>query len=219
MTQTPLHILNKQHSVINDFLAQLRDTGIHNDRMRFRTNLARIGQLMAYEISKEMHYTQKRIQTPLAETDIYMIDEELVIATILRAGMPFMQGFLNVFDSAEAAFVGAMRGKHKADHSFDIELDYVACPDLTEKTLIICDPMLASGKSLVEACKSLFEKGTPSHIHSAHVIASPGGVDYVRRHLPQSTLWIAALDERLNDDAYIVPGLGDAGDLAFGEKI
>lgn len=214
-----IHILNQQHSVANLFLAELRDKSVQHDRMRFRTNIERLGMLMAYEISKKLSYQEKNITTPLADTSMFLSTDELVVATILRAGMPFMQGFLKIFDHAEAAFIGAMRGKHKEDHSFDINLDYVACPSLTGKTLIICDPMLASGKSLVEGCNSLLEHGHPKHIHLACVIASPEGVAYIKQHLPDATLWLAAVDQKLNQESYIVPGLGDAGDLSFGEKM
>lgn len=214
-----MHILNKENSIANLYLAELRDKSIQNDRMRFRNNIERIGMLMAYEISKKFHYQEKHIITPLADTTVFLPTGDLVVATILRAGMPFMNGFLNVFENAEAAFIGAMRGKHKADHSFDIDLDYVACPSLTGKTLIICDPMLASGKSLVEGCNSLMEHGMPTHVHLACVIASPEGIAHVQKHLPDATLWLAAVDDSLNEDFYIIPGLGDAGDLSFGEKL
>ena len=214
-----MHILNKENSIANVYLAELRDKNIQNDRMRFRFNIERLGMLMAYEISKKFHYEKKFITTPLADAAVFIPTDDVVVATILRAGMPFMQGFLKVFDNAEAAFIGAARGKHKADNSFDINLDYVACPSLTGKTIIICDPMLASGKSLVEGCNALLEHGMPAHVHLACVIASPEGIAHVQKHLPDATLWLTAVDDSLNEDSYIIPGLGDAGDLSFGEKL
>ncbi|MBI3232608.1 MAG: uracil phosphoribosyltransferase [Bacteroidetes bacterium] len=214
-----VHILNSEDSIANSFLAELRNIDIQKDRMRFRTNIERIGMLMAYEISKELYYSESWIQTPLAKTKVTLCKDEIVVATILRAGMPFMQGFLNMFDRAEAAFVGAARGKHNADHSFDIDLDYVACPDLNGKILIICDPMLATGRSLKKAYQSLLTHGTPKHVFIASVISSPEGVSFVKKELPNVDLWVAAIDEKLNIDSYIVPGLGDAGDLSFGEKL
>ncbi len=214
-----MHILNTENSIANVYLAELRDKTIQNDRMRFRTNIERLGMLMAYEISKKFHYEKKSITTPLANASVFIPTDDIVVATILRAGMPFMQGFLKVFDNAEAAFVGAARSKYKADNSFDINLDYVACPSLTGKTLIICDPMLASGKSLVEGCNALMEHGMPAQVHLACVIASPEGINHVQNNLPDATLWIAAVDDSLNEHSYIIPGLGDAGDLSFGEKL
>lgn len=214
-----VHILNSENSIANLFLAELRNIDVQKDRMRFRTNIERIGAILAYQISKQLTYDDTLIQTPLAQTKVSLCKDELVIATILRAGMPFMQGFLNMFDHAEAAFVGAARGKHQADHSFEIDLDYVACPDLNGKILIICDPMLASGKSLKEAYHSLLTHGKPKQVFVASVIASPEGVSYLTKELPEVTLWVAAIDEKLNTDSYIVPGLGDAGDLSFGEKL
>lgn len=214
-----LHIINHQNSIANHYIAELRNVNIQGDRLRFRTNIERLGSLMAYEISKKMDYSEKLITTPLAKTKVNLLNDSLVVATILRAGMPFMQGFLNVFDHAEAAFIGASRGAHKPDDSFEIELGYVACPNLDNKILIICDPMLASGKSLVEGCEALLSNGTPKAIHLACIIASPEGIAYIKEKLPSAILWIAAQDEKLNKDSYIVPGLGDAGDLSFGEKL
>lgn len=213
-----MFVLNQEHSVANEYLAELRSVDKQNDKVKFRYNIERLGMLLAYEISKKFHYEKEITQTPLADAEIYIPKDDLVVATVLRAGMPFMQGFLKIFDKAEAAFIGAARGKHKEDRSFDINLDYVVCPSLTRKTLILCDPMLASGKSLVKAFNSLLQHGIPVHVHLACVIASPEGIQYVQQNLPDATLWLAAVDESLNKDSYIVPGLGDAGDLSFGEK-
>lgn len=214
------HILNEQNTILNKFLAELRDKQIQQDSMRFRRNLERIGEVTAYELSKELHYTPKVVQTPLGEAEVQMIDDQLVVATILRAGLPFHQGFLNYFDHAQNAFVSAYRKNHK-DGSFTVKVEYISCGDLEGKTLLLVDPMLATGQSLVLAYEALCQHGgTPAQLHVAAVIGSEQGVDYAQRHLPkEATLWVAAVDEELTSKCYIVPGLGDAGDLAFGSKI
>lgn len=188
--------------------------------MRFRKNMERIGEIMAYEISKSMHYSNEDVQTPLGIAQINIIDEKVVISTILRAGLPFHTGFLNFFDGAENAFVSAYR-KYKDALKFDIYIEYIASPDLDTKTLIITDPMLATGGSMELAYGALHTKGNPAHIHIVTVIASQQAIDYVASHFPEekTTIWVAAIDPELNLHSYIVPGLGDAGDLAFGEKI
>lgn len=214
-------ILDKQNTVLNRFLAELRDHTIQSDSMRFRRNLERVGEVMAYEISKTLVYTKRVVETPLGEAEIAMIDDKIVIATILRAGLPFHQGFLNYFDGAQNAFVSAYR-KYSKDGSFNVKVEYISCCDLTDKVLILVDPMLATGTSLVLTYEALVEKGgQPRHTHIASIIASEEGVDYVATHIPQKdvSIWCASVDEELTVKSYIVPGLGDAGDLAYGEKL
>ncbi|MDH6314103.1 uracil phosphoribosyltransferase [Parabacteroides sp. PFB2-10] len=211
--------LNTPNSILNSFVAELRDTTIQKDSMRFRRNLERIGEVMAYEISKTFSFTEKNIQTPLGIAPTYTPDNQTVLATILRAGIPYHQGFLSYMDHAENAFVSAYR-KYKDRLNFDIHIEYIAAPPLTGKTLIITDPMLATGSSMELAYEALRTKGEPAEIHFAAIIASRQAVDYLQEKLPEApiTLWIAALDDDLDEHAYIVPGLGDAGDLAYGEK-
>lgn len=214
------HILNRENTILNKFIAQIRDRAIQQDSMRFRRNLERIGEITAYEISRTMHYAPRVVETPLGEATVEMIDDRVVLATILRAGLPFHQGFLNYFDDAQNAFVSAYRKSHK-DGSFTVKVEYISCGDLENKTLLLVDPMLATGSSLVLAYEALCEKGgMPAHTHVASVIASEQGLDYAQRHLPHqsTTIWCAALDEELTSRSYIVPGIGDAGDLAYGEK-
>lgn len=215
-----LHILNRQNTLLNKFIAQIRDKEIQRDSMRFRRNLERIGEISAYEISRTLHYVPRVVETPLGEATVETIDDRIVIATILRAGLPFHQGFLNYFDDAQNAFVSAYRKNHK-DGSFTVKVEYISCGELEGKTLLLVDPMLATGQSLVLAYEAMCQRcGHPEQLHVAAVIASEQGVDYARRHLPQeTTLWVAAVDEELTSRSYIVPGLGDAGDLAYGEKI
>ena len=213
------NILNKQNTLVNKFLAELRDKQIQQDSMRFRRNLERIGEVTAYELSKELNYAPQVVETPLGEAEVQLIDDQIVVATILRAGLPFHQGFLNYFDDAQNAFVSAYRKNHK-DGSFTVKVEYISCGSLEGKTLLLVDPMLATGQSLVLAYEALCQHGgTPTKLHVAAVIGSEQGVDYAQRHLPMdATLWVAAVDEELTSKCYIVPGLGDAGDLAFGEK-
>lgn len=216
-----IHILNEQNTLLNKFIAEIRDREIQKDSMRFRRNLERIGEVTAYEISKELTYTPKVVTTPLGEATVQMISDEVVLATILRAGLPFHQGFLNYFDDARNAFVSAYRKSHK-DNSFTVKVEYISCGDLEGKTLILVDPMLATGSSLVLAYEALCERGgMPAHTHVAAVIASEQGVEYVKQHMPAATttVWCGAVDEELTSKSYIVPGIGDAGDLAYGEKI
>lgn len=215
-----INILSEQNSVLNKFLTEIRDSKIQIDSMRFRRNLERIGEVTAYELSKTLNYTPRVVETPLGELEVNQISDKLVIATILRAGLPFHQGFLNYFDNAQNAFVSAYRKNHK-DGSFTVKVEYISCGELEGKTLLLVDPMLATGQSLVLAYEAMCERcGTPAKLHVASVIASEQGVDYAKRHLPKdTTLWAAAVDEELTSKCYIVPGLGDAGDLAFGEKI
>lgn len=215
-----VNILDKQNTVLNKFIAELRDRNVQTDSMRFRRNLERVGEIMAYEISKTMQYTPKIVETPLGEAEIQTIDDNVVIATILRAGLPFHQGFLNYFDNAQNAFVSAYR-KYSKDGSFKVKVEYISCGDLQDKTLLLVDPMLATGTSLVLTYDALVEKGgMPRHTHIASIIASEEGVDYVGSHIAQKdvTIWCASVDQELTVKSYIVPGLGDAGDLAYGDK-
>ena len=216
-----VHILDRQNTVLNRFIAEMRDVRVQGDRMRFRRNLERAGEVMAYEISKTLTYTAQTVETPLGEAVMSLSDDQIVIATILRAGIPYHQGFLNYFDGAGGAFVSAFR-KYSKDGTFKVKVEYVSCGDLEGKTLILVDPMLATGTSTVLTYKALIEKGgTPAHTHVASIIASEEGVAYVRQHLPDrdATIWCGAVDEELTVKSYIIPGLGDAGDLAYGDKL
>ena len=213
--------LGETPSVLNQFIAELRDVHIQHDSLRFRRNIERIGEVMAYEISKRLRHEVKAIQTPLGIAPMSLPDEPLVIGTIFRAGLPFHQGFLNIFDRANSAFVSAFRQYTDPEHQhFDIHIEYIASPRLEGTTLLLVDPMLATGSSMELAYQALLTKGQPDHIHVVAIIASQQAVDYVEQLMPaeRTTLWVAAIDPELNEHAYIVPGLGDAGDLAFGEK-
>ncbi|MBQ0057750.1 MAG: uracil phosphoribosyltransferase [Bacteroidales bacterium] len=209
---------SKSKSIVNKFLAELRDVNIQNDRMRFRKNIERIGQVMAYEISKELEYESSDVTTPLGIAEVNLPSEQIVVAAILRAGLPLHQGVTDVFDDAENAFVSAYR-KYDEDYNFDIHIEYIASPTLDGKTLIICDPMLATGGSMQLAYEALLTKGTPAKVYVASVIASQEALEYLEENMPADTkVWVGAVDSYLNQHKYIVPGLGDAGDLAFGEK-
>jgi uracil phosphoribosyltransferase len=212
--------LSLHHSIFNQFVAEIRDTAIQKDSMRFRRNLERMGEIMSYEISKQLSYETRQTQTPLGIAQTSHLVSQPVIATILRAGLPMHIGVLNYFDQAENAFISAYR-KHHKDNSFDIHVEYVSSPDLDGKTLILCDPMIATGSSIVLAYKAILEKGTPKHTHIISAISSQQGVDFVKQNLPTKdfTIWCGAIDEELTSHSYIVPGLGDAGDLAYGVKI
>lgn len=209
----------KQPSLVSQYMLELRNCDIQKDMMRFRRNLERIGEIMAYEISKTLRYKTETVNTPLATAICQVPDEQIVLATIFRAGIPFHQGFLNFFDHAENAFVSAYR-KYKEKESFDVYVEYLASPRLDGKTLILVDPMLATGASMELSYRALLTKGEPASIHVASVIASQQAVDYVSEHLPadKTKLWIGAVDPEINSHSYIVPGLGDAGDLAYGIK-
>jgi uracil phosphoribosyltransferase len=216
-----IHILDRENTLLNRFIAEMRDVRIQGDRMRFRRNLERCGEITAYEISKTLGYTTRMVETPLGEASVSMPDDEIVIATILRAGIPYHQGFLNYFDGASNAFVSAFR-KYSKDGTFKVKVEYVSSGNLEGKTLLIVDPMLATGTSTVLTYKALLEKGgTPRHTHVACIIASDEGVAYTREHLPDRdvTLWCGSVDEELTVKSYIIPGLGDAGDLAYGDKL
>jgi uracil phosphoribosyltransferase len=215
-----VHILSEQNSIFNQFTAELRDVAIQKDSMRFRRNLERMGEIMSYEISKTLEYHTKETTTPLGIAETSHLTDQPVIATILRAGLPMHIGVLNYFDRAQNAFISAYRRHHK-DNTFDIHVEYVSSPNIDGKILILCDPMIATGGSIVLAYKAILAKGTPKHVHIISAISSREGVDYVKANLPTKnfTIWCGAIDEELTAHSYIVPGLGDAGDLAFGEKI
>lgn len=209
----------ESNSVINRYIAELRDIHIQNDRIRFRRNMERIGEMIGYEISKRFRYQTQNVETPLGIAPVCIPNDIPVLATILRAGIPFHQGFLNCFDNAENAFVSAYR-KYIDDKNFDVFIEYIASPSIENKTLIIADPMLATGSSMELAYKALLTKGTPSHTHLAVIVASEQAIDYLTDKFPseKTTLWVGAIDPGLNAHKYIVPGLGDAGDLAYGAK-
>ena len=206
-------------SLVSQYMTELRDVNVQGDMMRFRRNLHRIGEIMAYEISKRMVYAKKEITTPLASMKADVLDEDVVLATIFRAGIPFHQGFLEYFDKAQNAFVSAYR-KYREKENFDVFIEYIASPRLDGKTVIIADPMLATGSSMELAYRALLTKGEPAHVHVASIIASQAAIDYVRSTFPadKTTVWVGAIDPEINSHSYIVPGLGDAGDLAYGLK-
>ena len=213
--------LSERNSVLQNFLREIRDVDIQKDRMRFRRNIERIGEVMAIELSKELNYQTTEVQTPLAKTKVDVISDELVLANILRAGMPLHQGFLNIFDHAENAFLSAYRRVNAAGE-LEIVAEYMAAPAIDGKTLIVADPMLATGMSMEVGYLALLKHGTPRHTHLCCTIATPQSIDYMRQMLNDSddiTLWCAAIDPVLNEKKYIVPGLGDAGDLCYGTKI
>lgn len=210
--------LNGQHSLVSNWVAELRDVEVQTDRMRFRRNLERIGEVIAYEISKDLDWVDKDVPTPLGISVCKILKDQPVLATILRAGLPLHQGLLNYFDKADNAFISAYR-KHHRDGSFEINIEYVSCPDLENRTLIISDPMLATGASLVKAIQFLKAEGKPREIHVVSAIACTVGIEFVRREEPGVKVWCGAVDDELTAKGYIVPGLGDAGDLAYGAKV
>ena len=214
------YVLSDTPSLFNRFLAEMRDQTIQKDSMRFRRNMERVGEIFAYEISKTMPVTTQEVTTPLGISSISLSNETIVLATILRAGLPLHQGFLNYFDKAENAFIAAYR-KYGKDYKFTIQLEYLTSPTITGKILILMDPMLATGESMLLAYRALIEKGQPLHTHIVAPIASKHGIDYLHKNLAAAdvTLWLGAVDEELTTKSYIVPGLGDAGDLAYGEKL
>lgn len=216
-----IHILNEQNTILNKFIAQMRDKKVQRDSMRFRRNMERVGEIMAYEISKKLNYTTRMVETPLGIASVECINDKIVVATILRAGLPFHQGFLNFYDDAENGFISAFR-KSRPDGSFIVDVEYVSTSSLSGKTLILVDPMLATGTSLMLVYDALVRRaGEPDHTHFAAVFASEQGVDYVQRHTSpeKCTLWCAAVDAELTSKSYIVPGIGDAGDLSYGVKL
>jgi uracil phosphoribosyltransferase len=215
-----IHKISEQNSILNHFLAEIRDVSIQNDSMRFRKNIERIGEIMAYEISKTLEYKFIEVQTPLGIKKTTTIAELVVLCSILRAGLALHQGFMNFFDGAENGFVSAYRHHYNNDDAFEILVEYQAAPEIDSKTLLLIDPMLATGQSLVAVFEKLLLEQKPKEIHIAVVIAAPEGVAYLENKLPNNChLWIADLDEKLNEKNYIIPGLGDAGDLAYGNKL
>jgi uracil phosphoribosyltransferase len=210
--------LNKTNTIANQFLAELRDATAQQDRSRFRANQQKLGEILAYEISKTLHYQEQEVQTPLGTATISLPAEQPVLGTILRAGLPFHQGFLNYFNNSDSAFITAYR-KIKKNGTFIINVDHISTPNLDGKTLIMCDTMLATGQSMVRVCKELMAQYVIKELHIAAIIASTEGIAHVRTNLPKAKLWFCAVDEEMTSKAYIVPGLGDAGDLAFGEKV
>ena len=211
--------LSKNNSLLNHWVAELRDVQVQNDRMRFRRNIERIGEVAAYELSKTLRFKTVDVTTPLGIASTSLLEEQPVLGTILRAGLPLHQGMLNYFDKADNAFISAYR-KHHPDGSFEISLEYLSCPDLNNRILILCDPMLATGASLVETIQAIQKTYTPAQIHIVVTIASQKGIEHVEKELgDEIPIWCAAIDPILNDKSYIVPGLGDAGDLAFGSKM
>lgn len=218
-----IHNLSDHNSVLNNFLKEIRHVDIQKDSLRFRRNIERIGELMAIEVSKALDYQTEQVPTPLGTASVQTVSDSLVVGTLLRAGLPMHQGFLNIFDHAENAFISAFRQMEtdaQGQQHLQIVSEYLAAPSLEGKTLILVDPMLASGMSMDVAYQAMCGHGTPRHLHLCSIIAAPEGVNYLEQHMPEeTTLWCAAIDERLNEHKYIVPGLGDAGDLCFGDKL
>ncbi len=212
--------LSTTNSILHHFIAEIRDKEIQKDRMRFRRNLERIGEIMAYEISKTLLYHKREVTTPLGTVQIPLVERQPVLVTVLRAGLPMHQGFLNYFDQGENGFISAYR-HHTENGGFEVRVEYLAAPGIENKVLILCDPMLATGSSILLTHQALLKQhGTPSHTHIATIIASTDGINYLQSNLPKNTtIWCAAIDDELNSQSYIIPGLGDAGDLAFGDKI
>ena len=214
-----VHNLSDQNSVFNHFMAEIRDVNVQKDSMRFRRNMERIGEVLGYELSKTLNYSNLEVSTPLGIAKTSLLESQPVVSSILRAGLPLHQGLLNVFDKAENSFISAYRKYHKSG-DFEIHVDYLASPNLDGKTLILADPMLATGSSMVMVYRALLQKGTPKKIHIVSAVASKEAVQYVMDEFPIGTeLWLGAVDAELTAQSYIVPGLGDAGDLSFGEKV
>ncbi|MCF6223432.1 MAG: uracil phosphoribosyltransferase [Flavobacteriaceae bacterium] len=214
-----IHNFDLNNSVLNNFILEIRDSKIQKNAMRFRRNIERIGEVLSYELSKELNYTNQKITTPLGEKNINTTSEDLVLCSVLRAGLPLHQGILNYFDTIDNAFVSAYR-HHTSKDKFEIRVEYLASPSLDQKILILADPMLATGSSLVAVYNTLKKLGDIKQIHLVCVIAATEGIEYIKNYFPKNThLWVATIDNQLNDKGYIVPGLGDAGDLAFGQKI
>ena len=215
-----IHYISETNSVLNHFLAQIRDVTIQKDSMRFRKNIERIGEIMAYELSKTLEYKNIEVQTPIAIKQTTTLADNVVLCSILRAGLALHTGFMNIFDDAENGFVSAYRNHYNKDDAFEILVEYQAAPSFENKNLILIDPMLATGQSIVAVFNKLMTEETPKEIHIAVVIAAPEGIQYLEDNLPKNChLWVAALDQKLNEKNYIVPGLGDAGDLAYGSKL
>lgn len=212
--------LTAQNSIAGKFVAQLRDVSIQQDRLRFRRNIERLGEILGYELSKKLKFSEKEVDTPLGKSIQFLPEDEVVICSILRAGLPLHQGLLNYFDDAENSFISAYRHHPNNDEQFEILVEYLASPSLENKTLILADPMLATGRSFVNVFKALEKMGKPETIHLVSIVGSEEGIEYLKKEFPEdTTLWIAAIDKELDKNGYIVPGLGDAGDLCFGSKM
>ena len=215
-----IHNISQQNSILNTFISEIRNKNIQKDSMRFRRNIERIGEVLGYEMSKTLSYKTSNINTPLGVSNINLSQNNIVLCSILRAGVPLHNGLLNYFDTAENAFISAYRHHKHNPESFEIIVEYLACPNLENKTLVLADPMLATGQSMTATFEALKPFGTPKEVHLVSVIGAQEGVDFVSKHFDDNVhLWIAVIDEKLNDKGYIIPGLGDAGDLAFGEKL
>ena len=215
-----IHNLGDENSVLNQFISEIRDTQIQKDAMRFRRNIERIGEILGYEFSKELAYNSKNVETPLGTKSMHLSQDQVVICSILRAGLPLHQGLLNYFDTAENGFISAFRKHEDNEDDFEVVVDYFAAPSLEGKVLVLTDPMLATGRTLENVLEGLKKHGTPKQIHIVSVIGSQQGIDFVKSIFPTDThLWIAAVDPELNARGYIIPGIGDAGDLAYGEKL
>ena len=215
-----IHNLSEENSILNSFISEIRDVTVQKDSMRFRRNIERIGEILGYEMSKVLDYNASTVTTPLGTSNMNLLENDIVLCSILRAGVPFHNGLLNYFDASENAFISAYRHHKDDSENFEIVIEYLACPSLENKTLILADPMLATGRSMVNAFEALKPFGTPKNIHLVSVIGAQDGVDYIENHFSGNAhLWIATVDEELNDKGYIVPGLGDAGDLSFGSKL
>lgn len=209
--------IGNTNSIANHFLQALRDPTLQQDRSRFRRNIERLGEIMAYEISKKLPYNPALIQTPLGQVDSHLLNEKPVLVTVLRAGLPYFNGFLNYFDDSDCGFIGAYR---KEEQEISVQLDYLAAPTLKNRTLLLIDPMLATGKSFIRSIDALHKHGVPAHIHITALVAAPEGIEYIEKNCKTPhTLWTFSIDESLNHQSYIVPGLGDAGDLCFGDKV
>lgn len=215
-----VHDFSKENSILNQFILEMRDVTIQKDAMRFRKNIERIGEVLSYEMSKSLDYKTKIVKTPLGEKEMRVPENDLVVCSILRAALPLQTGILHFFDTAENAFISAYRQHHNDSDAFEVIVNYLASPSVENKTLVLADPMLATGRTLENVLKAFASHGTPKQIHIISVIGSKPGIEYIQNIFPENThLWIAAVDEKLNSRGYIVPGLGDAGDLSFGEKL
>ncbi len=215
-----VHHLEETNSILNKFIAEIRDVNVQKDSLRFRRNIERIGEILSYELSKNLDYSSENITTPLGKKESFLPTKNIVLGSILRAGLPLHQGLLNYFDDAENAFISAYRNHPNNDAEFEIVVEYFASPSIDHKTLILADPMLATGQSLVSVYEAIKKYGNPKELHLVCVIGAKDGIEFIKNHFPENThLWIAAIDDELNDKGYIVPGLGDAGDLAFGAKL
>jgi len=215
-----IHNLEKNNSILNQFISEIRDANIQKDAMRFRRNIERIGEVLSYELSKTLNFHLINVKTPLGVKEVSVLRDKLVLCSILRAGFPLHQGLLNYFDNAENAFVSAYRNHPEGDNDFEVMVNYLASPSIENKILLLADPMLATGKTLENVLKSFKKHGTPKQIHIVSVIGSTEGVSYIKKVFPENThLWIATIDKNLNSKGYILPGLGDAGDLSYGEKL